>query len=194
MESKVTEGFSLMVRNDSERTEVVCIGVLDLLPAEKVREAVRAALDRAVGTVVLDCSGVTLLTSAGITALVDSAVEAREAEQTLRFRFGPDVRRILDLVGLWWLGVIDDGVAVHESLQKALRRFAEHSYDGTFRGTHETTPSIEQEEIMSETPRDSQREQSEQPEDEANNEDKAGKDEVQEQSEESFPASDPPSF
>lgn len=146
MESKVTEGFSLMVRNDPERTEIVCVGVLDLLPAEKVREAVRAALDRAVGTVVLDCAGVTLLTSAGITALVDSAVEAREAEQTLRFRFGPHVRRILDLVGLWWLGVIDDGVAVHESLQKALRRFAEHSYDGTFRGTHEATPSIEQEE------------------------------------------------
>lgn len=141
----MTEGFSLAVRNHPEQTEITCIGVLDLLPAEKLREAVRGALEREAGSVVLDCSGVSLLTSAGITALVDSAVEAREAGQILSFRFGPHVRRILDLVGLWWLGVIDDGVAVHESLQKALRRFADHSYEGTFGGRHGTSPSVDQE-------------------------------------------------
>lgn len=141
----MTQGFSLAVHNHPDRTKITCSGALDLLPAEKVREAVRSALERDVGTVVLDCSGVTLLTSAGITALVDSAVEARQARKILELRFGTHVRRILDQVGLWWLGVIDDGVAIHESLQRALRSFADHSYDGSFLGIDESSPSIKQE-------------------------------------------------
>lgn len=140
------EEFSLSVRNLANRTEISCVGVLDLLPAEKVREAMRGALERDTGTVVLDCSAVTLLTSAGITALVDAAVEAREEGQVLRFVLGSHVRRILDLVGLWWLGVIDDGVSVHESLQRALRAFAEHAYDGTVPGKEIMRPTIDQEE------------------------------------------------
>lgn len=141
----MTEGFSLRVENQPTQTNISCSGVLDVLPAEKLRDAVRTATERQVETVVLDCTGVTLVTSAGITALVDAAVEVRESGQILRLKFSPHVRRILDLVGLWWLGVIDDGVAVYESLQKALRRFADHSYDGSFPGRDEGLPSIEKE-------------------------------------------------
>ncbi|MFP5351408.1 MAG: STAS domain-containing protein [Actinomycetota bacterium] len=141
----MTEGFSLTIRNHQDRTEICCAGVLDVLPAEKLREALSTALERDLGTVVLDCSGITLLTSAGISALVDAGVEARQADQVLHFTFGPHVRRILDLVGLWWLGVIDDGVAVHESLQRALRSFAEHSYEGKVPRKEDVSPTIEQE-------------------------------------------------
>lgn len=141
----MTEGFSLQIENQPSQTYITCRGVLDVLPAEKLRDAIRSATEREAGMVVLDCTGVTLVTSAGITALVDAAVEVRETGKVLQLRFSPHVRRILDLVGLWWLGVIDDGVAVYESLQKALRRFADHSYDRSFPDRDGGLPSIEKE-------------------------------------------------
>ena len=124
------DDFSIEVSHDSAGTVIRCRGSLDLLPAEKLREAAGAELERGGRSMVLDCSEVSLLTSAGITALVDVAVGCREAGAALDMTFSPHCRRVLDLVGLWWLGVVDDGIAVHASLQSALRIYADQSFEG----------------------------------------------------------------
>ncbi len=118
------EDFSLSLDHHADRSVICCSGILDLLPAEHLRHAVRSAVQRSAPRVVVDCSCVSLLTSAGITALVDSAIVCKEAGVDLDLRFSSHVRRILDLVGLWWLGIIDDGVSIHTSLQRALRTYA----------------------------------------------------------------------
>ena len=124
------DDFSIDVSSDSVGTVIRCRGSLDLLPAEKLREATAATLEQGARSIVLDCSEVSLLTSAGITALVDVAIGCREAAAPLEMRFSAHCRRVLDLVGLWWLGVVDDGIAVHASLQSALRSYADQSFEG----------------------------------------------------------------
>ena len=123
------DDFSIEV-SGSSATVIRCRGSLDLLPAEKLRAAAGAELERGARSIVLDCSEVSLLTSAGITALVDVAIACREADTGLDIAFSPHCRRVLDLVGLWWLGVVDDGIAVHASLRSALRRYADQSFEG----------------------------------------------------------------
>ena len=122
--------YSIDVSHDLNESHIRCVGSLDLLPAERLREVVAAELQRDVRAIVLDCSEVSLLTSAGITALVDVAIGCREADVSLEMRFSAHARRVLDMVGLWWLGVVDDGIAVHASLQSALRSYADQSFDG----------------------------------------------------------------
>ena len=129
-------GFSISVRHRGQTSVIACAGELDLLPAEKLREAFEACLDGKPDHVVVDCSELTLLSSAGITALVDTAIRCRELGIPLDLRFSPHARKILDLVGLWWLGVIHDGVSIHEALQQALRAYAEEKFAGNLDQDH----------------------------------------------------------
>lgn len=124
------DDFSIDVSTDSAGTVISCRGALDLLPAEKLREATAGVLEEGTHSVVLDCSEVSLLTSAGITALVDAAIGCREAGVAIEMKLSAHCRRVLDHVGLWWLGVVDDGIAVHASLQSALRSYADQSFEG----------------------------------------------------------------
>lgn len=124
------DDFSIDISHDSAVTLLRCRGSLDLLPSEKLRKAVAGELEQGSRSIVLDCSAVSLLTSAGITALVDVAIGCREAGAVLEMSFSPHCRRVLDLVGLWWLGVVDDGIAIHASLQSALRSYADQSFEG----------------------------------------------------------------
>ena len=123
-------GFSISVHHREHTSVIECAGDLDLMPAEKLRETFEACLDGAPDRVVLDCSGVTLLSSAGITALVDTAIGCRERDIPLDLRLSPHARKVLDLVGLWWLGVVHDGISIHSALQKALRAYAEEKFAG----------------------------------------------------------------
>lgn len=126
----MSDGFAIDVSHGPDGSRIECRGALDFLPAEKLREAVAVELDRDVASIVLDCSQVSLLTSPGITALVDVAIGCREADAVLEMKLSPHARRVLDLVGLWWLGVVDDGIAIHASLQSALRSYADQSFEG----------------------------------------------------------------
>jgi anti-anti-sigma factor len=126
----MSDDFSISIEHGRDHCTVRCDGALDLLPAEKLREVIDQCLERDTKGLLVDCSGVSLLGSAGITALVDIAIDARERGVSLDLRFSDHVRRVLDLVGLWWLGVIDDGISVHASLQRALRSYADHSFEG----------------------------------------------------------------
>lgn len=127
----MSEGFAISVRHLPDHSTISCTGALDLLPAEKLRYSVTSAVDRGCPKLILDCSEVTLLTSAGITALVDSAIKCKEEGVVLELRLSSHVRRILDLVGLWWLGVVEDGISVHTALQRALRSYADQAFAGT---------------------------------------------------------------
>lgn len=127
------EGFSLSIEHHRDASVVRCAGDLDMVPAERLREAVDTTFERDIDRLTLDCRRVSLLNSAGITALVDIAIGCRSREITLDLALSPEVRRVLDVVGLWWLGVVDDGIAVEESLQRALRVYADQDFAGTAR-------------------------------------------------------------
>lgn len=44
-------------------------------------------------------------------------------------RLSPEARKVLDLVGLWWLGVVKDGISAQIALEEALRAYASRSLD-----------------------------------------------------------------
>jgi anti-anti-sigma factor len=97
---------------------VVVEGELDLSTSGRLEDAVRHCLVAEKRLLIdLDCTRVSFLASAGADAVL-AAAECCELEGVvLRFSFSPQARRVLDLLGLWWLGVIDDGYAVDRVLE-----------------------------------------------------------------------------
>jgi anti-sigma B factor antagonist len=129
------DDFYLDIWHEDGLSTIVCRGELDVSTSNKLREAVSIALERAPTTLKLDCNGVRFLSAAGITVLVDSLVECRAAGTKLDLELSTQARRVLDIVGLWWLGIVEDGVAIHVSLQQALKTYAE-----TMRADMASTP------------------------------------------------------
>lgn len=78
----------------------------------------------------LDCSGLSLLTAAGIKCLVEAEVTCRGRGIDLDMKLSPAARKVLDLVGLWWLGVVKDGISAEIALEQALRTYGNRALDG----------------------------------------------------------------
>lgn len=121
------DGFFLDVWDEGDATTVVCKGELDISTAGRLRESVAEALEARPRRLFLDCSGVSFLSAAGITALVEAVDRARRNGVDLELSLSKKARRVLDVVGLWWLGVVDDGFAVEETLDQALKKYAEQA-------------------------------------------------------------------
>ncbi|MFP5297825.1 MAG: STAS domain-containing protein [Actinomycetota bacterium] len=121
------DGFFLDVWDEGDSTTIVCKGELDIATAGRLREAVAKALDSRPGRLILDGNGLSFLSAAGITALVEAVDRARRHSVDLELSLSKKARRVLDVVGLWWLGIVDDGFAVEEALDDALRRYAEQA-------------------------------------------------------------------
>jgi anti-anti-sigma factor len=102
---------------------VTAAGELDLLTAPALRTAIRAALDRP-GIVVVDLSGVTFLSSAGLDVLVAANDTAAQTDQEaaggwrarLRLVLGHErpVRRPMQIAGL------DRALAIYDTVTDAL--------------------------------------------------------------------------
>jgi len=119
------DDFLISITHEGSSARITCRGELDVSTSQMLREGFSVALDLEPRTVVLVASNVTFISAAGITALVDMVVRCKEAGVVLDLRLSDHIRRVLDMVGLWWLGVVDDGVAIHLALQTALRVYAE---------------------------------------------------------------------
>lgn len=104
---------------------VGCSGELDVATSGRLEEALSIALEQRPTQLVLDGRGISLLTSSGITTLFKLAQSCRRRAIRLELKLSQPARRILDLVGLWWLGVVDDGLAVEDALNDALRAYAQ---------------------------------------------------------------------
>lgn len=125
--------FSLSVRIRDGESLIECDGELDISTCHNFEVAVDLCFRQQPATIHADLRGVTFIAAAGIAQIVRLVERCRTAGVDLRFDLSPPVRRILDLVGLWWIGVIDDGIAVQNVLHEALQRYAEASSDGTLR-------------------------------------------------------------
>ena len=120
----MTQSFWLSIAHHEREVVIEIEGELDVVTSPKLREALRIVLDDKPPRLRLDASKVTMLASAGIGVLVECARECRASGVEIDFRFSPAARHVLDMVGLWWLGVIDDGLAVDSALQDAMRAYA----------------------------------------------------------------------
>ena len=121
--------FELSVVKTRDGTTIICRGELDILGASKFWDAVELALSDEERQLSIDGSSITLMTSAGIAALVRTVKLCRSSGVRLHLEIGKHARRMLDLVGLWWLGVVDDGIEIETALQEAMARYAELGED-----------------------------------------------------------------
>ena len=109
---------------------LACAGDLDIATAGKLRDAIDICVEDEPAWFTLDTQGVSLLTSSGIEVLIHAVKECRARNTHLDLRLNHSARRVLDLVGLWWLGVIDDGPAIDESFKTAMRVYRELQFGG----------------------------------------------------------------
>lgn len=112
-------------------TTVRCAGELDVSTCKDLQAALADALAVTPTRLELDCSEVSLLTAAGIKCLVQAEVSCRNRGVDLEMTLSPEVRKVLDLVGLWWLGVVKDGISAEIALERALRSYGNRSFDPT---------------------------------------------------------------
>jgi anti-anti-sigma factor len=121
--------LAITVRHDAGRTTIRCAGELDVSTCRQLHSALRQALLGKPSALDLDCTGISLLTAAGIKCLVEAEVACRSRGIDLNMSLSPEARKVLDLVGLWWLGVVKDGISAEIALEEALRAYGNRSLD-----------------------------------------------------------------
>jgi anti-anti-sigma factor len=115
--------LSIDVEHDAGRTTIRCRGELDVSTCRDLQAVLRKVLLARPSALELDCTGVTLLAAAGIKCLVETEVACRSRGIDLDMSFSSEARKVLDLVGLWWLGVVKDGISAEIALEEALRAY-----------------------------------------------------------------------
>lgn len=119
------------VERHAERTTIRASGELDVSTCRQLQTAFRKALLGRPSALELDCTGITLLTAAGIKCLVEAEVACRSRGIPIDMRLSPEARKVLDLVGLWWLGVVKDGISAEIALEEALRAYGNRGLEGS---------------------------------------------------------------
>ncbi len=114
--------FTMTVKHKGARTTLVCRGELDLLTSPKLKEALTLCVESTPDVLQLDLSGLSLLTSSGIEALLGCLETCRTKGVRLELELSVHARRMLDIAGLWWVGVIEDGLAAERSMQGEYER------------------------------------------------------------------------
>jgi anti-anti-sigma factor len=87
-------------RSVDDVTIVAAAGVVDMLTAPQLEEALRAALDKKPGNLVVDLTEVEFLASAGMGVLVAAHDEAGTVTRLCVVAEGPSTSRPLKLVGI----------------------------------------------------------------------------------------------
>jgi anti-anti-sigma factor len=122
-------GLSIDVEHHAGGTTIRCSGELDVSTCRDLQATLRKVLPARPSALELDCTGITLLAAAGIKCLVEAEVACRSRGIDLEMPFSPEARKVLDLVGLWWLGVVKDGISAEIALQEALRAYGNRRVD-----------------------------------------------------------------
>lgn len=108
---------------------IACKGELDIASSSSVKDAVIAACEHDPERICIDAARVSFISAAGISTLIVAMTSCQERGIHFDVVLSPQVRRVFDLVGLWWFGVLDDGIAVDRALDAALRNYARHFAD-----------------------------------------------------------------
>ena len=121
----MTTELILTVGHHDGDAHIGCVGEMDLCSARRLRTAIDEALEGFPTGVVFDGRGITLLTTAGIRVLFYLLEECDRRHVPVDLHLSPQARRVLDLVGLWWLGVVPDGLKDPVALEQAIRTYGE---------------------------------------------------------------------
>ena len=122
--------LSISVEHRAGCTTVRCSGELDVSTCKELQSVLRKTVMARPSALELDCTGITLLTAAGIKCLVEAEVACRSRGIPLDMTLSVEARKVLDLVGLWWLGVVKDGISAEIALEEALRAYGNRGLDG----------------------------------------------------------------
>jgi anti-anti-sigma regulatory factor len=98
-----------------------------------LEETLELCFERKPRALHLDATGLSLLTSAGVGSFLGAALRCHEEGVEFRLSTNKQGRRILDLLGLWWLGVVDDGFALQTAMKDVQRRYAELRFEKRIR-------------------------------------------------------------
>lgn len=116
------------IKRDGNIT-LACKGELDIASSASLNRAIAEALEHNPERLCIDVSRVSFISAAGISTLIVAMTTCQERGIHFETVLSSQVRRVFDLVGLWWFGVLDDGIAVDRALDKALRNYARHFAD-----------------------------------------------------------------
>jgi anti-anti-sigma factor len=113
----VNSNLTVSVHRYDSRATIFCAGDLDAGTVEEFRESLATCFEPGIMQLHFDGKQIRLLTSFGIEALLDLVRESTERSIKLTFDLSSHARSVLDVVGLWWLGVVDDWASVHKSME-----------------------------------------------------------------------------
>ena len=119
------------VERRGDRTTIRCSGDLDVTTCRELKAVIDRVLEDGPSSLDLDCSGISLLTAAGIKCLVETQLACRARGVDLDMALSAEARKVLDVVGLWWLGVVKDGISAEIALEEALRTYGNRGLDLT---------------------------------------------------------------
>ncbi len=111
--------FRLVVHSRGSHARLACAGELDIATVPELETALVTCVETSPSVLWLDLNEVSLLSSSGIDHILGGMALCRERGIALELSLSKSARRILDLVGLWWVGVIDDGLAIDEAMKAA---------------------------------------------------------------------------
>ncbi|MGH2729632.1 MAG: STAS domain-containing protein [Actinomycetota bacterium] len=115
--------FSFGLQHKGRTSTLACAGELDLGTSDRLQEGIELCLESNPTVIRFDGRQISLLTSPGIQILYRLAETCAKSGISLEMQLSPSARKVLDLVGLWWLGVADYAFSVDGGLDRALQRF-----------------------------------------------------------------------
>ena len=109
------QDIEIEVRNRDGATIVTARGEVDVATAPALRDGLEEALDRDIGSVVVDLTGVTFIDSTGLGVLIGARRRCVEAGRELRVVVAePRILKVFEITGLTEL------FTIHPALEPAL--------------------------------------------------------------------------
>lgn len=109
---------------------VECYGDLDARTAGKLHTTIAWCFDTSNLAMQLDLTGTEDLSREGLSVILNGMVAAHERGVPLRVVTSQVARFQLDEAGLWWVGVVDDGVAAELAMGDAFQAHLDEHRSG----------------------------------------------------------------
>jgi anti-sigma B factor antagonist len=114
MPSAEFQPLTIVVEQAAQATVLTATGEIDTMTAPDLQASVEEALPPAGAVLVLDLTGVSFLSSAGLSVLVSAHQQAEDAGGQVRIVVDGSISRVFDLTGL------SGTLRLHDSLDEAL--------------------------------------------------------------------------
>jgi anti-anti-sigma factor len=104
--------FSINTLSCNGDSTVAIEGELDVATVPQFLGAVDSCLEKKPRRLLVDATRIRFLASIGAEALLVAAARCYQRAVNFGLQASPETRRTLDLLDLWWLGILDDGFSI----------------------------------------------------------------------------------